>query len=67
MEFNMKNIEVRDPISLYNELDKLVRFGDDHATIKAEKDGVTGYYLGGLLINDIKKSQISSEVTSETI
>ena len=61
MEFNMKNIEVRDPISLYNELDKLVRFGDDHATIKAEKDGVTGYYLGGLLINDIKKSSISSE------
>lgn len=61
MEFNIKNIEVRDPMSLYRELDKFVRFGDDHVTIKAEKDGVQGFYLGGLLLKDIKKSSVSSE------
>lgn len=64
MEFNIKNIEVRDPMSLYRELDKFVRFGDDHVTIKAEKDGVQGFYLGGLLLKDIKKSSVSSETIS---
>ena len=65
MEFNMKNIEVRDPNRLYYELDKLVRFGDDHVTIKGEKDGVQGFYLGGLLLNDIKKSSVSSDTIGD--
>lgn len=65
MEFNLKNIEVRDPNRLYYELDKLVRFGDDHVTIKGEKDGVQGFYLGGLLLNDIKKSSVSSETIGD--
>lgn len=65
MEFNIKNIEVRDPDSLFSELDKLVRFGDVHATVKGERDGVEGYYLAGLLVNDIKRSSVSSETIAD--
>lgn len=61
MEFNLKNLEPNDPLELYNKLEKLVRFGDLHAVAKGEKDEVQGYYLGGLLVNDIKKSSVSSE------
>lgn len=64
MEFNLKNIEVRDPNRLYYELDKLVRFGDDHVTIKGEQDGNQGYYISGLLLADLNKSSVSSETIS---
>lgn len=65
MEFNIKNIEVRDPINLYNELDKYIRFGDDHATVKSRKDEIDGYFVGGLLVEDLKRSSISSETISQ--
>lgn len=65
MEFNLKNLEPSDPIELYNRLEKLVRFGDLHATVRGEKDDVEGYFLGGLLVNDIKKSSVSSETINK--
>lgn len=61
MDFNLKNLEPNDPISLYNKLERLVRFGDKHATVKGQKDEIQGYFLGGLLVNDIKRSSVSSE------
>lgn len=65
MDFNLKNLEPNDPVALYNKLDKLVRFGDTHATVKGEKDEIQGYYIGGLLVNDIKKSSVSSETINK--
>lgn len=62
MDLNVKNLEVKSPIDIHNALEKLVRFGDFHATVKGYKNGIEGYYLGGLLISDIKKSSVSSDV-----
>lgn len=57
MNFNLKNIELRNHSDLYNELEKLVKFEDFHAVVKDEEN----FYVGGLTIRDIKKASVSQE------
>lgn len=57
MNINLKNIELRSHLDLYNELEKLVKFKDYHAVVKDEEN----FYIGGLTIRDIKKASVSQE------
>lgn len=57
MDINLKNIDTRNPVDLYKELEKLIKFKDYHAVVKKEDN----FYVGGLTIKDLKKASVSQE------
>lgn len=64
--FSIKKLEVSEPITMYDMLQKAIQFGESHATSKIQDQyGGDGYLLGGLEVSNLNSSGVSEETIAK--